>query len=77
MGEPAGEPTNPPFIWPANQSGFLPPQGQYCISLGKTKARDLGKGISFCCCFPGEELATSPGQQAGLIPVVVSGPVNL
>lgn len=69
MGEPAGEPTNPPFIWPANQSGFLPPQGQDCISPGKTKARDLQRGISFCPCFPGEALATSPEQQAGPVPV--------
>lgn len=70
MGEPAGEPTNPPFIWPANQSSFLPPWGQYCISPGKTKARDLGRGISYCCCFPGEELATSQEQRAVLVPVV-------
>lgn len=72
MGEPAGELTNPPFIWPANQSGFLPPWGQYCISPGKTKARDLGRGISFSSRFPGEELATSLEQQ-GLIPGIESG----
>lgn len=72
MGEPAGELTNPPFIWPANQSGFLPPWGQYCISPGKTKARDLGRGISFSSRFPGEELATSL-EQLSLIPGTESG----
>lgn len=72
MGEPAGELTNPPFIWPANQSGFLPPWGQYCISPGKTKARDLGRGISFSSRFPGEELATSL-EQLGLIPGIEFG----
>lgn len=52
MGEPAGEPTNPPFIWPANQSGFLPPRGQYCISPRKTKARRSPKGDRFLPLFP-------------------------
>lgn len=72
MGEPAGELTNPPFIWPANQSGFLPPWGQYCISPGKTKARDLRRGISFSSSFPGEVLATSL-KQSGLIPGIEPG----
>lgn len=67
MGEPAGELTNQPFIWPANQSGFLPPWGQYCISPGKTKARDLGRGNQLQQQFPGDALATSL-EQLGLIP---------